>query len=72
MYAASRQHSAARIRSTPGAPWNGFTAEEFVDATESEFCWEARMGSNFVTSVSVTDAYEHGHGRVVLEKGRSS
>ena len=46
-----------------------FTAEEFVDTTRSSFCWNARMGANALTSVAVTDAYEDGHGRLVVKKG---
>ena len=59
------------IRSAPEARWNAFTAEEFVDATRSGFCWEARMGTGLVTSVQVTDAYDNGHGLLVLKKGPS-
>jgi hypothetical protein len=43
-------------------------AEEFVDATKAAFRWEARMGTG-VLAVLVTDAYEEGHGRLVLSKG---
>lgn len=57
------------IRMSPGARWITFTAEEFVDATSSAFCWEARIGSGLMTSVQVTDAYRNGHGRLVLKKG---
>ncbi len=57
------------IRSSPAAKWNPFTAEEFVDAVNTGFRWEARMGSGLITSVQVTDAYENGHGRLVLKKG---
>jgi hypothetical protein len=57
------------IRSGPDARWNPFTAEEFVDATKAGFCWEARMGGNVITSVVVTDAYEDGHGRLLVRKG---
>jgi hypothetical protein len=57
------------IRSGPDARWNPFTAEEFVDATDSAFCWDAHMGEGRFTSVRVVDAYDHGHGRLVLKKG---
>jgi hypothetical protein len=56
------------IRSGPDARWSGFTANEYVDAMKSAFCWDARMGSR-LTAVHVTDAYENGHGRLVLRKG---
>src|SRR5262249_1493295 len=55
------------IRSTQDARWDPFTAEEFVDATRAGFRWEAHMGSG-LRSVVVTDAYEDGHGRLVLTK----
>lgn len=63
----TKQHG--EIRSSPAAKWNPFTAEEFVDAVNTAFRWEARMGSGLITSVQVTDAYESGHGRLVLKKG---
>jgi len=56
------------IRSGPAARWVSFTAEEYVDATRSAFCWDASMGSG-ITSVGVIDAYEDGHGRLVVKKG---
>ncbi len=57
------------IRMGPEARWNVFTAEEFVDATNTAFCWEARLGTGLLASVRVTDAYENGHGRLVVKKG---
>ena len=57
------------IRMGPNARWSSFTAEEFVDATCSSFRWVARIGGNLLTSVTVTDAYENGCGRLVLSKG---
>jgi hypothetical protein len=57
------------IRSGPEARWIPFTAEEVVDATRTMFRWEARVGSGLLSSVSVTDAYEDGHGRLVVRKG---
>ncbi len=57
------------IRSSPEARWVPFTAEEFVDATRSGFCWEALMRGGLLGSVSVTDAYENGRGRLVVRKG---
>ena len=56
------------IRSSPEARWNAFMANEFVDATTTGFRWEARLGTG-VLSVAVTDAYEAGHGRLVVAKG---
>ena len=56
------------IRSSPDARWNPFVAREFVDATKTSFCWEARLGTG-VFAVTVIDAYEKGEGRLVLKKG---
>jgi len=56
------------IRSSPEARWNAFVANEFVDAMTTGFRWEARLGTG-VLSVAVTDAYEAGHGRLVVAKG---
>lgn len=58
-----------RIRAAPEAKWNPLTATEWVDATRSEFKWEADFGGNIITSVHVTDAYAEGHGKLVLRKG---
>jgi hypothetical protein len=56
------------FRSSPNAGWVAFTAEEYVDATKSGFCWNAQMGTG-IKSVTVTDAYEDGQGRLVVKKG---
>jgi hypothetical protein len=56
------------MRSSPNAPWVSFTAEEYVDATKSGFCWNAQLGTG-LKSVTVTDAYENGQGRLVVKKG---
>ena len=57
------------IRSGPRARWLPFDAEEFIDATRSEFHWEARMGAGRLFSVHATDAYKDGHGSLVVKKG---
>jgi hypothetical protein len=56
------------IRSGPEARWVAFTAEEYVDAMKSGFCCDATLGSG-LTAVHVTDAYENGHGRLIVRKG---
>ena len=56
------------IRSGPDARWVAFKADEYVDATKAGFCWVAQMGRG-LTAVDVTDAYEDGHGRLVVRKG---
>jgi hypothetical protein len=57
------------FRTAPGAKWMPFTAEEFIDANRSAFRWEARFGGGRLGSVAVTDAYEEGHGRLVIKLG---
>jgi hypothetical protein len=56
------------IRSSAASAWKKFTAEEVVEATRSMFSWQATLGTG-VAAVHVTDAYEHGRGRLVVRKG---
>jgi hypothetical protein len=56
------------LRSSAASAWKTFTAEEVVDATRSRFSWQAKTGAG-LSAVHVTDAYEDGHGRVVVRKG---
>jgi hypothetical protein len=57
------------IRSSPAARWVSFTADEHVDTTRSAFRWDARMAGGIMGSVTITDAYEDGRGRLVVSKG---
>ena len=52
---------------SPEARWIPFTAEEFIDSTHSNFRWEAHLDAGKVGSPSVIDAYEGGHGRLVVK-----
>ena len=54
---------------SPGGRWMPYTAEERIDATESSFCWDARFRGGMMGSFGVTDAYEEGHGRLVVKLG---
>jgi len=54
---------------SPGARWIPFTAEEVIDCTQSSFRWTARLDSGKITSPTVTDAYEAGHGQIVVKVG---
>ena len=54
------------MRAAPNARWMPFTAEETIEAGRSSFRWEARYAGG---SLAVTDAYEEGHGRLVLRLG---
>jgi hypothetical protein len=57
------------MRGSPGARWVPFTAEQVIDARKSSFCWEAHYRGGSMRFVSVTDAYEEGHGRLVAKLG---
>lgn len=57
------------MRMSPGAPWIPFTATETIEATRSCFRWEARLHPGNIGSPSVTDAYEEGHGCLVVKLG---
>src|ERR1700733_4222577 len=57
------------MRSSPRGKWIPFTAQETFDARRSGFCWEARYQGGAMGWVTVTDAYEHGHGRLSLKLG---
>jgi hypothetical protein len=63
-----RTTQSGEIRSSAASAWKSFTAEEVVDATTTMFSWEAAMGSG-LAAVQVTDAYESGHGRLIVRKG---
>ena len=54
---------------TPGAKWLAFTAEETMEAGRTSFRWEARIGSGRLGLTTVTDAYEEGHGRLIVKVG---
>lgn len=66
---AVRSAEKGEIRMSPEARWIPFTAEQFSDATRSSFPWEARLNPGKIASPVVTDAYEEGHGRLVVKLG---
>jgi hypothetical protein len=55
------------MRTSPQARWIPFTAEEVTATTHSSFCWTARMDPGKVTSVTIIDAYDRGHGRLIAK-----
>ena len=55
------------MRMSPGARWIPFTAEQTIDASRSSFRWTARLNSSRVAPVTVTDAYEEGHGYLAVK-----
>lgn len=64
-----RTTQVGELRMSPEARWIPFTAEEFVDATRSSFRWQARLDPGKVGSPTVVDAYEEGHGWLVVKIG---
>ena len=56
------------FRLSPDGRWLPFTAEEVIETTRSNFRWEARFGRG-IRSFAVTDAFEHGHGQLVVKAG---
>ena len=65
---AIRTTQRGEIRLSQGARWTPFTADETVDATQSAFRWEARIGGKIAPTL-VTDAYEAGHGFLAVKLG---
>jgi hypothetical protein len=55
------------MRSSPHARWIPFTAEEVAATTHSSFCWTARMDSGKINSATVIDAFDRGHGRLIVK-----
>jgi hypothetical protein len=57
------------MRMSPGGKWIPFTARETTDARRSNFRWEARYQGGARGWITVTDAYEDGHGWLALKLG---
>lgn len=55
------------MRMSPEARWIPFTAEQTIEARRSSFRWQARLSSGRLTPVTVTDAYEDGHGYLAVK-----
>jgi uncharacterized protein DUF6544 len=66
---AIRTTQRGEIRASPSARWIPFTAEEVIETKRSSFRWEARYRGGSMGLISVTDAYEEGHGRLVVKLG---
>lgn len=66
---AIRTTERGEMRASPSARWVPFTAEQVIDARRSSFRWEARYRGGSMRFVAVTDAYEEGHGRLVVKLG---
>ena len=66
---AVRTTQRGEFRAAPEARWVPFTAEEVIESTRSSFRWDARIAGGRLGSTVVTDAYEDGHGRLVVKLG---
>jgi hypothetical protein len=64
---AIRATQKGEIRMSPEARWIPFTSEDFIEATRSSFRWKARLDPGKIGSPTVIDAYEEGHGRLVVK-----
>lgn len=64
---AVRTTEKGQIHMSPEARWIPFTAKRVTDSTRSSFRWEARLDPGKITSPTVTDAYEDGHGRPTVK-----
>jgi len=66
---AVRTAEKGEMRMSPEARWIPFTAEQLTDATRSNFRWDARIDPGKIGSPVVSDAYQEGHGRLVVKLG---
>jgi hypothetical protein len=66
---AVRTTEKGEMRMSPQARWIPFTAEQFTDAGRSSFRWDAHLDPGKIASPVVTDAYEEGHGQLVVKLG---
>ena len=57
------------MRASQEARWISFTAEQVIEARRSSSRWEARYQGGRMGLIAVTDAYEEGHGRLVVKLG---
>jgi len=66
---AVRTKEEGEMRASPGARWIPFRADQLIEARKSSFRWEARYQGGRMGWITVTDAYEKGHGRLVVKLG---
>ena len=64
---AIRTTQRGEMRMSPQAKWIPFTSEEVTHATRSNFRWDARIKTGAFTSLTATDAFEEGRGRLVVK-----
>jgi len=66
---AVRTREEGEIRASLGARWIPFRADQVIEARRSSFRWEARYQGGRIGWITVTDAYEEGHGRLMVKLG---
>jgi len=64
---AVKMEEKGEIRMSEAARWIPFTSEQWIQARQSSFRWEARLATSRAVSVALTDAYEHQRGRVTVK-----
>jgi hypothetical protein len=64
---AVRTTQRGEMRMSPKARWIPFTSEEVTQATSSSFRWEARLDPGKLSTLRVSDAYDEGHGRLIVK-----
>jgi len=69
LVSAIRAKERGELRGSPTARWIPFTAEEVIETERSSFRWEAHYRGGSMGLIAVTDAYEEGHGRLVVKLG---
>ena len=57
------------MRTSPRAQWLAFTAEQTIYSTRSDFCWNAHLKVAKLLPVTITDAYQQGHGVLLARVG---
>lgn len=58
-----------QMRMSPEAHWVPFAAEQVTESSRSSFRWGARLNPGKLTSPTVVDAYEDGHGWLTVKMG---
>lgn len=62
-----RIEETGQMRMSREARWIPFTSEQILDCTRSSSRWEAKLDPGRLTSPTVIDAYEQGHGYLAVK-----
>lgn len=66
---AVRMTERGEMRSSPQARWLPFDSEQTIYATGSSFWWNSHFHTAKILPVTVTDAYEQHHGKLIAKVG---